>query len=73
MSAADRVTGATVYLARTDTSLILRSFVNEGYGVLCAQYVALAQCLNALLITEDRKLRNAVPEIALSMRKFLAQ
>ena len=72
MSAADRVTGATVYLARTDTSLILRSFVNEGYGVLCAQYVALAQCLNALLITEGCKLRKAVPGIAFPMQEFLA-
>jgi predicted nucleic acid-binding protein len=38
-----------------------------------AQYVALAQSLNAPLITEDRKLREAVPEIALSMQEFLAQ
>ena len=38
-----------------------------------AQYVALAQSLNALLITEGRKLRVAVPGIAFSMREFLAQ
>ncbi len=38
-----------------------------------AQYVALAQSLNAPLITEDRKLRNAVPGIAFSMQEFLAQ
>ena len=38
-----------------------------------AQYVALAQSLNAPLITEDRKLRNAVPRIAFSMQEFLAQ
>ena len=38
-----------------------------------AQYVALAQSLNALLITEDRKLREAAPGIAFSMREFLAQ
>ena len=38
-----------------------------------AQYVALAQYLNAPLITEDRKLRKAVPGIACSMQKFLAQ
>ena len=38
-----------------------------------AQYVALAQSLNALLITEDRKLRNAVPGITFSMQEFLAQ
>lgn len=38
-----------------------------------AQYVALAQSLNAPLITEDRKLRVAVPGIAFSMQEFLAQ
>ena len=38
-----------------------------------AQYVALAKSLNAPLITEDRKLRNAVPGIAFSMQEFLAQ
>ncbi|MDP1633301.1 MAG: type II toxin-antitoxin system VapC family toxin [Gallionellaceae bacterium] len=38
-----------------------------------AQYVALAQSLNAPLITEDRKLREAVPGIAISMQEFLAQ
>lgn len=38
-----------------------------------AQYVALSQSLNASLITEDRKLRMAVPGIAFSMQEFLAQ
>ena len=38
-----------------------------------AQYVALARSLNAPLITEDRKLRKAVPGIALSMQEFLAR
>ena len=38
-----------------------------------AQYVALAQNLNATLITEDRKLRNAVSGIAVSMQEFLVQ
>jgi predicted nucleic acid-binding protein len=37
-----------------------------------AQYVALAQSLNVPLITEDRKLREAVPGIAFSMQEFLA-
>lgn len=36
-----------------------------------AQYVALAQSLNVPLITEDRKLREAVPGIAVSMQEFL--
>lgn len=38
-----------------------------------AQYVALAQSLNALLITENRKLRQAVPGIAFSVHEFLAR
>ncbi len=38
-----------------------------------AQYVALAQSLHVPLITEDRKLRDAVPGIAFSMQEFLAQ
>jgi predicted nucleic acid-binding protein len=38
-----------------------------------AQYVALAQSLNVPLVTEDRKLREAVPGIAFSMQEFLAQ
>ena len=38
-----------------------------------AQYVALAQSLNAPLITEDRKLRKAVPGIEFLMQEFLAQ
>jgi len=38
-----------------------------------AQYVALAQSLNTPLITEDRKLKEAVPGIAFSMQEFLAQ
>ena len=38
-----------------------------------AQYVTLAQSLNAPLVTEDRKLHNAVPGMAFSMRELLAQ
>ena len=38
-----------------------------------AQYVALAQSLDVPLITEDRKLRVAVPGVALSMQEFLAR
>ncbi|MGP1676850.1 MAG: type II toxin-antitoxin system VapC family toxin [Burkholderiales bacterium] len=37
-----------------------------------AQYVALAQSLDAPLITEDRKLQKAVPGIAIAMQEFLA-
>lgn len=35
-----------------------------------AQYVVLAQSLNVPLITEDRKLREAVPGIAFSMQEL---
>jgi len=38
-----------------------------------AQYVALAQSLNVPLLTEDRKLRGAVPGIAFSMQGFFAR
>ena len=37
-----------------------------------AEYLALAQGLNVPLITEDRKLRQAVPGVAFSLREFLA-
>jgi predicted nucleic acid-binding protein len=37
-----------------------------------AQYVALAQNLAVPLITEDRKLRHAVPGVGISMQEFIA-
>lgn len=49
---------------------VAAEYVVTGYD---AQYVALAQRLRAPLITEDRKLRQAVPGIAFSMREFLAR
>ncbi len=53
-----------------DTALaVAAEYAVTGYD---AQYVALAQSLNAPLITEDRKLRKAVPGIAFSMQEFLA-
>lgn len=36
-----------------------------------AQYLALAQSLSLPLVTEDRKLRQAAPDLTLSMRDFL--
>lgn len=36
-----------------------------------SQYVALAQTLNVPLITEDCKLKQAVPGVAFSMQEFL--
>jgi predicted nucleic acid-binding protein len=37
------------------------------------QYVALAQSLNAPLITKDRKLYKAGPGMAFSLQEFLVQ
>ena len=50
--------------------VIAAKYAITGYDV---QYVALAQSLNAPLITEVRKLHKAVPGIAFSMQEFLAQ
>jgi len=54
-----------------DTALaVAAQYAVTGYD---AQYVALAQSLNVPLITQDRKLRKAVPGIAFSMEEFLAR
>jgi predicted nucleic acid-binding protein len=56
---------------KVDAALsVAAKYAITGYD---AQYVALAQSLNAPLITEDRKLRNAVLGIAFSTQEFLAQ
>ena len=36
-----------------------------------AQYLALAQMLGISLVTEDRKLRRAAPDLTVSMQDFL--
>jgi len=38
-----------------------------------AQFVALAVTLDVPLVTEDRRLRSAVPAVALSMQQFLTE
>ena len=54
---------------KMDSALaVAAKYAITGYD---AQYVALAQRLNAPLITEDRKLTEAVPGIAFSMKEFL--
>lgn len=56
---------------KMDAALVVAAkYAITGYD---AQYVALAQSLNATLVTEDRKLREAVPQVAFSMQEFLAQ
>lgn len=68
---ADRFIKVAQCEVEMDTALaVAAEYAITGYD---AQYVALAQSLNAPLITEDRKLRKAVPGIAFSMQEFLAQ
>lgn len=47
--------------------LVAATYGSTGYD---AQYVSLAQNLAAPLITEDRKLRQAVPGVGISMQEF---
>ena len=68
---ADRFIKAAQCEVEMNTALaVAAEYAITGYD---AQYVALAQSLNAPLITEDRKLRKAVPGIAFSMQEFLAR
>ena len=68
---ADRFLQVAQCEAEMDTALaVAAKYAITGYD---AQYVALAQSLNAPLITGDLKLRKAVPGIAFSMQEFLAQ
>ena len=68
---------ATLFLqvaeCETDMSAALAAAAHHRITGYDAQYVALAQSLNAPLITEDQKLRKAVPGIALSIQDFLAR
>ena len=67
---ADRFLKITQCEMKMDAALVAAAkYAITGYD---AQYVALAQSLNAPLITEDRKLRAAVPGVALFMQEFLA-
>ena len=71
LSHAERFVKAAQREIPMDAALaVAAQFAITGYD---AQYVALAQSLNAPLITEDRKLRNAVPRVAYSMREYLAR
>lgn len=59
------------YEHAVDLSLALTLASTFHISAYDAQYIALAQSLNALLITEDRKLRSAAPHIAKSMQEYL--
>ena len=68
---ADRFIKVAQCEVKMDMALaVAAEYAITGYD---AQYVALAQNLNAPLITEDRKLQKAVPGIAFSMQEFLAR
>ena len=62
-------------VAQCDVDMSATLTVATQYAITAydAQYVALAQSLNAPLITEDKKLRQAVPWIAFSMHDFLSK
>jgi predicted nucleic acid-binding protein len=64
------VQAAQCEVAMDSALAVAAQYAITGYD---AQYVALAQSLNVPLITEDRKLRKAVPGIAYSMQEFLTQ
>lgn len=50
-----------------DMLAALRTAVRLGIGAYDAQYAVLAQSLRAPLVTEDRRLRSAVPDRALAL------
>jgi predicted nucleic acid-binding protein len=64
-----------IKVARCEVEMELALAMAAEYAITGydAQYVALARSLNAPLITEDRKLRKAVPGIAFSMQEFLGR
>jgi predicted nucleic acid-binding protein len=55
----------------TDLPLALKLAGKFGITGYDAEYIALAQTLGTPLITEDRKLRNAVPQLTQSLQQYL--
>ncbi len=53
------------------SAIALDLAAKHGISGYDAQYVALANNLSVPLISEDRKLRQAVPEIVMSMQQFI--
>jgi predicted nucleic acid-binding protein len=64
-----------ISVAQCEVNIEASLAVAAKYGITGydAQYVALAQNLAVPLITEDRKLRHAVPGIGVSMQEFIEQ
>lgn len=54
-----------------DMLLALKLAGERNTSAYDAQYLALAQTLGLPLVTEDRKLRQAAPDLTLSMREYL--
>jgi len=63
----------TVAQCEVDMEASLVFAAKYGISGYDAQYAALAQTLAVPLITEDRKLRQAVPGLAISMQEFIEQ
>ncbi len=68
--------GATAFMGAAEIAvnveLVLDMAARHRITGYDAQYVALAQTLDVTLVTEDRKLREAVPGIALSVTEYLS-
>lgn len=64
-----------IAVAQCDVDMEASLTVAAQYGITGydAQYVTLAQNLAVPLITEDRKLRQAVSEVGISMQEFIAR
>lgn len=56
-----------------DMGSALALAVKHGISAYDAQYVALAQELNVWLVTQDKKLRDAMPSLTLSLRDAMAK
>ncbi|RKZ50395.1 MAG: hypothetical protein DRR16_16040 [Candidatus Parabeggiatoa sp. nov. 3] len=59
-------------IQEVDLSLTLRLAAQYRVSGYDAQYLALTKMLKVPLVTEDRKLRQAAPDLTLSMQAFLA-
>ena len=64
-----------ISVAQCDVDMEASLVAAAKYGITGydAQYVALAQNFSVPLITEDRKLRQAVPGVGISMQEFIEQ
>jgi predicted nucleic acid-binding protein len=56
-----------------DTAYTLSLAAEHRVTAYDAQYIALAQSMNLLLVSEDRRLRQVAPQTAYSMKSFLGK